>query len=70
VLAADVLMAFTEFPGQTPGRARGGRHVEFGIAFAKEKRLMIVGPRENIFHWLPSVEVYPDFEQAKGAITL
>ena len=36
---------------------RGGRHVEFGYALAKRKKLFIVGPRENIFHFDPAVTV-------------
>jgi len=35
---------------------RGGRHVEFGYAMAKGKRLIVVGYRENLFHEHPSVE--------------
>lgn len=35
--------------------ARGGRHVEFGIAVGLGLRLYLVGPRENIFHHLPRV---------------
>lgn len=42
--------------------ARGGRHVEFGLAIAWEKRIVVIGPRENIFHWLPMVEHYPNFD--------
>ncbi len=52
VLDADLVISFTE-TGPTP---RGGRHVEFGLAFAVGKRLWVVPGRENIFHWLPSVE--------------
>lgn len=52
VLDADLVISFTE-TGPTP---RGGRHVEFGIAFAVGKKLWVVPGRENIFHWLPSVE--------------
>ena len=57
---AECLVAFTEPPERAvPWSARGGRHVEFGVAFATGKRLCLVGPRENIFHHLPRVEVYP-----------
>lgn len=40
---------------------RGGRHVEFGYALAKGKRLMIVGDKETVFHDLPEVEVFSNF---------
>ena len=52
VLEADLVISFTE-TGPTP---RGGRHVEFGIAYAVGKKLWVVPGRENIFHWLPKVE--------------
>ena len=56
---ADGLVTFTEQPERSVSwAARGGRHVEFGIALACGKRLCVVGPRENVFHHLPSVEVY------------
>jgi hypothetical protein len=56
VLAADVLIAFTEQPRS--GNSRGGRHVELGIAIGKGKRIVVIGPRENVFCWLPEVEQY------------
>jgi len=57
---AECLVAFTEPPERgVAWAARGGRHVEFGVALAAGKRLCVVGPRENIFHHLPRVEVYP-----------
>ncbi|HLK90206.1 MAG TPA: hypothetical protein VKZ18_09950 [Polyangia bacterium] len=59
VLRADCLVSFTEEPAAgVAWSARGGRHVEFGLAVAAGKRLCIVGPRENIFHFLPRVEVF------------
>lgn len=53
---ADVVISFTELP--STGYNRGGRHVEFGYAYAKAKRMIVVGWRENIFHHLPGVEFY------------
>lgn len=55
VAAADCLIAFTE-PPRSGGR--GGRHVEFGIALALGKQLIVIGWRENIFHHHPRVKVY------------
>lgn len=52
VEACDCLIAFTEEP-RTNGR--GGRHVEFGAALALKKRIILIGPYENIFHHHPSV---------------
>ena len=31
---------------------RGGRHVEFGYALAKKKYIAVIGPKENVFHYL------------------
>jgi nucleoside 2-deoxyribosyltransferase len=33
----------------------GGKHVEFGYAFACGKRVAVVGVRSNVFHWHPVV---------------
>jgi len=62
VLAADVLVAFTEPPRSNA--SRGGRHVEFGIGLGLRRAgltvqsptLLVVGPLENVFHALPEVD--------------
>ena len=60
VLAAETLVAFTEEPRS--GNSRGGRHVELGIALGTGRhQVAVVGPRENVFCWLPEVEWYPDW---------
>ncbi len=70
ILDANCLISFTEQPrasGESPGR--GGRHVEFGIALGGcTMRLIVVGWRENVFHWLPRVEFFPDWQGAKEAL--
>ena len=58
--AADTLIAFTDRPEKP--KSRGGRHVEFGIALAMQKRIIVVGPRENIFYCLPQVEQFSHFD--------
>ena len=69
---ADMVMSFTEplpenmtaeerkLAKRTP--SKGGRHVEFGLGLALNKLLVIIGPRENVFHWLPTADVYPDLQ--------
>lgn len=47
---ADVLIFFAEDP--LIGVPRGGRHVEFGYALATGKKIFVVGPKENVFHYL------------------
>ena len=42
---------------------RGGRHVEFGLAIAWGKPVYLVGERENVFHWLPQVRVFPALDE-------
>ena len=49
VARSDIVIVFTE-PVNAGGRNRGGRHVEFGIALATHKDILIVGPPENVFH--------------------
>lgn len=57
--------AIVSFTGEG---TRGGRHVEHGIALAiheagagRSMRLIVVGPREHVFHCHPDTEVYEDF---------
>jgi len=57
LLAASCCISFTEEPDSANGK-RGGRHVEFGVALQAGKRLIVVGPRENVFHHHPKVEVF------------
>jgi hypothetical protein len=80
LLAADTLIAFTEAPGV--GSTRGGRHVEFGIAlgvsvvsatfrprgYAKQYRILLVGPRESVFHHWRGLEQYDTWDQARAAL--
>lgn len=51
--AAEALILFTAAP--TGSRTRGGKHVEFGYALAKGKRIFIVGEPQNVFHHLSEV---------------
>lgn len=65
--AADAVISFTEEP-DVEGRARGGRHVEFGYAYARGKRLATVGPVENVFHALLGVMRFPNWETCRDAL--
>jgi hypothetical protein len=64
VEACDMLIAFTEPPRAAGGRNRGGRHVELGIAIGQGKLIAIVGPRENLFCWLPEITQFDTWEEA------
>lgn len=62
VKAADWVISFTEEP-RTPGTMRGGRHVETGMGLAWGKRSVVIGWRENVFHYLPEVEFFETWHQ-------
>lgn len=57
--AADAVIAYS--PRENFRTGRGGRHVELGYALARGMRVILVGERENVFHWLcdlaPSIEI-------------
>ncbi len=61
---ADWVVSFTEEPNAKSGR--GGRHVELGMALAFNKRCIVIGPRENIFHYLPQIVRYETWEDFYG----
>jgi hypothetical protein len=42
---------------------RGGKDFEGGYAFARGKRLVVVGPPAHIFHFLPGVRRIPTLEE-------
>jgi nucleoside 2-deoxyribosyltransferase len=64
---ADIVLVFTEKPRET--NSRGGRHVEFGMALALNKHVIVIGPRENVFTWLPQVEWHPDWSRGALSVT-
>jgi len=66
VQAADLLIAFTEPPRS--GASRGGRHVELGLALGQKRTVWVVGPRENIFCWLPQVRHFPTWDECRQAL--
>lgn len=52
---ADALLLLNPAEWRTDGT--GGRHVEFGYAYAKGKTLFVVGARTNVFHYLEPVHL-------------
>lgn len=68
---ADVVVVFTEEHVPRGNVGRGGRHVEFGYALAKGKKIIVVGPIENVFYSLinesdlPGVRVADDWIEAR-----
>jgi len=55
VSAADALVALN--PSQWASSGTGGRHVEFGFAYAINKPIVVLGDKTNIFHYLSDVVV-------------
>src|ERR1700730_12773628 len=67
LMAADAVIIFTEIPNTV--LATGGRHVEFGLALAQGKHVIIVGPRENVFHYLlPDSQIFATWNKAFATI--
>jgi len=61
VRAADGMIFFSENP--TERWPRGGRHVEFGYALALNKTIVVIGPKENVFHNLKDITHYESFDK-------
>lgn len=49
--AAEAIIFFSEDP--LVGIPRGGRHFEDGYAYGTGKLMYTIGPKENVFHYLP-----------------
>jgi len=58
---ADIVLSFT-CPYGTMYKG-GGRCVEFGYGLANDKISVIIGERENVFHWHPDVYQYNTIEE-------
>lgn len=63
---AEAVVFFAEDQNKQP--PRGGRHVEFGLALGLNKRLIVVGAPENIFHYHPGVLVVTSWQAALDAL--
>jgi len=60
IRSSDVMVFFAEPQDAQP--PRGGRHFEMGYAAAQGVELYVIGERENIFHHLPNITVYPTWQ--------
>jgi len=67
IMAADAVVLFTHDP--THKFVRGGRMHEAGFAMGLGKSLLVCGPKENIFHYLPEVNVFSTWEELKETLT-
>ena len=59
VVAADMVVVFTEAPG-----APTTTHVELGFALAHGVALVLVGPRDTVFDWLPDIQWFACWDDA------
>lgn len=72
---ADLMIHFPEdlrgvahpTTGQLVSAARGGNHVEFGIALGRNIPVITVGFRQNVFHLLPQVTFFPTWAELLDA---
>lgn len=64
---ADLFIAFAE-PATATGQ-RGGRHVEFGYAYACAMPVWLIGDPEHIFHLLMPVLKFHDWPSAFKELT-
>ncbi len=55
VRGVDGLILIAETDGKY---ARGGKHVETGIALAHGYNVFVLGPKENVFHRHPNVKCF------------
>ena len=63
IFNSRVIICFSESPGETD-LGKGGRHIEMGLAMAWNKTIILIGPKENMFHYLDNVFQCDDIQQA------
>jgi nucleoside 2-deoxyribosyltransferase len=56
------LLLFTN--GPETRIVRGAHHFEAGYAYGRGIRVITVGPRDNVFHYLPCIRNFPTWEDA------
>lgn len=61
IILADTLVLMTGYQGERSWT--GGRHWETGYAYAHGVKIIIVGPRESVFHHLLPVQQYNTIEE-------
>lgn len=61
IINADGILLVSENGVKT--HSGGGRHFEFGYAYALGKTMMLLGEQEGVFHHLPEINVFDDIGQ-------
>jgi nucleoside 2-deoxyribosyltransferase len=67
ILRSDALILFTQSPEES--FVRGGRMVETGFALGTGKNVLVCGPKENIFFYLPEIRQFNTWEELKATLT-
>jgi hypothetical protein len=65
---SDLLISFPE-PARSLPPTRGGHFWEEGFAYGTNKRVMVVGNRVHVFHYLPDVEFFASWNECLAALT-
>lgn len=60
LIEAEGIILWSENPKR--GWLRGGRHTEFGYALNAGLKCFVIGPRENIFHYLHDVHMFSNLQ--------
>lgn len=63
---ADILVALNPSPWHQKGT--GGRHAELGYAIARQKPILLLGERSQLFHWHPLVSLSASPADAERSI--
>jgi nucleoside 2-deoxyribosyltransferase len=64
---ADILIAFPDPPRST--NSRGGHFFEEGYAHGLGRRVIVVGNRSHVFHYLPELTFFETWPKAVKALT-
>ena len=67
VQSAEAVVCLTGDPPDR--RSRGAKHVEVGGALFTGKRVILLGPREHVFHYHPAVRVCRRAEELLEVLT-
>lgn len=65
IMNSDMLVCYTD---EWRRHNHGGRHVELGLAIGLQRRVLVVGAPENVFHSHLAVQRVPDWAAAYAVL--